>query len=775
MKCLQPGCSGSILDGYCDVCGLAAVASTGAAAASPSVTAASPSASSNSQTGAPPSSGGAAVATSTPPSVRTTGGSSRLGSAPIGSARQRGTGSRQTRRLTTRTTQSRLGAGLVQVPSVEAVDPRSVLMDPPVVAEHKRFCSVCQSPVGRGRDGAAGRSKGFCAQCRTPFDFEPKLAVGTMLGGQYEVIGCLAHGGMGWIYLARDRNVNDRWVVLKGLLNTGDPDATRAAIAEKQFLAEVEHPLIVEIYNFVTAADGASYIVMEYVGGQSLNNLIKQRTAERGGVFTPIDVEQAIAYIIEILPAFSYLHSLGLLYCDFKPANLIQVGDGLKLIDLGGVRRVDDDVSPLYGTVGYQAPEVPADGATVASDVYTIARTLATLVFEFKGAQSTYLESLPSADEVPLFARHDSLYRWLLKGAATQPDDRFQSADEMRTQLLGVLREVTALASSGAVTRSTPSAFFETPAIANDQLGWRELPSLTADPSDPQFTWLAGVTADDPAARLEALGTAPAESTGVLLARANAMLSLADRLGGTKQQAADRIRDDVSTIATTILRDDPWEWRGLWLQGLHALQANDAVGAVHAFNAVYGQLPGELAPKLALARACELSGETAVAERLYSVCAKVDSAYTAPAKFGLARIAASDGRRNEALAALDGIPVTSRSYGDARRLRAVLLAELAEPEHTIRDLGAAAAELEQAALDPVAKADLKVQILTAGLNHVVANGPTVGAAIDNIKVNEVSLRLGLEQALRDAAALATGAERVRLIDRANDVRPRTWR
>jgi len=72
-----------------------------------------------------------------------------------------------------------------------------------------------------------------------------------VVGGQYEVVGCLAHGGLGWIYLARDRNVSGRWVVLKGLLNSGDPDAYAAAISERQFLAEVEHPLIVEIYNFV--------------------------------------------------------------------------------------------------------------------------------------------------------------------------------------------------------------------------------------------------------------------------------------------------------------------------------------------------------------------------------------------------------------------------------------------------------------------------------------------------------------------------------------------
>ncbi|MEK7424301.1 MAG: serine/threonine protein kinase, partial [Actinomycetota bacterium] len=302
--------------------------------------------------------------------------------------------------------------------SVPILDPRQALMDPPAVAEEKRFCAVCQSAVGRARDGSPGRTKGFCPKCRTPFDFDPKLEPGVLLGGQYEIVGCLAHGGMGWIHLARDRNVNDRWVVVKGLLNAGDPDAFRAAVAEKQFLAEVEHPVIVEIYNFVSAPDGASYIIMEYVGGQSLNNLLKSRMKQAKGAFSPLPVDQAMAYIIEVLPAFSYLHGLGLLYCDFKPANVIQVGDGIKLIDLGGVRRIDDDVTPIYGTVGFQAPEVPADGCTVASDVYTIARTLAVLVFEFKGYQNQYVDSLPPAEDVPLLAENDSLYRLLSRGPA---------------------------------------------------------------------------------------------------------------------------------------------------------------------------------------------------------------------------------------------------------------------------------------------------------------------------------------------------------------------
>src|SRR5690606_11011726 len=135
---------------------------------------------------------------------------------------------------------------------------------------------------------------------------------GDLVAGQYEVAGCLAHGGLGWIYLARDKNVSDRWVVLKGLLNSGDADAMAAAIAEQQFLAQVEHPLIVEIYNFVTH-EGGGYTVMEYVGGTSLKRLLKDRMEENIGLYDPLPVDQAIAYLLEVLPAFQYLHDMGLL------------------------------------------------------------------------------------------------------------------------------------------------------------------------------------------------------------------------------------------------------------------------------------------------------------------------------------------------------------------------------------------------------------------------------------------------------------------------------
>src|SRR4029079_11647624 len=208
-----------------------------------------------------------------------------------GTARTLGSATARTRRPTTARTagsvRSQLGAGLIEVPAVPFRDPSEAIMAKAEVAEHRRFCARCGEPVGRVGEGQPGRDEGFCRKCGAPFSFKPKLVAGDVVAGQYEVVGCLAHGGMGWIYLARDHNVSDRWVVLKGLLNTGDDDAMAAALAERRFLAEVEHPNIVKIFNFVTH-ESSGYIVMEYVGGSSLKEIVTERRAANGGTADPL-------------------------------------------------------------------------------------------------------------------------------------------------------------------------------------------------------------------------------------------------------------------------------------------------------------------------------------------------------------------------------------------------------------------------------------------------------------------------------------------------------
>src|SRR5690606_15992616 len=180
------------------------------------------------------------------------------------------------------------------------------------------------------------------------------------------------------------------------------------------------------------------------------------------------------------------------------------------------------------------------------------------------------------------------------------------------------------------------------------------------DTTDPQHSWLSTLDIIDPAARLRALELAPEKSPEVQLTRARAALELQD--SGLVKQITDE-----------MLAEDPWEWRAAWITGLAALQRHDFAAAQAAFNAVYGQVPGELAPKLALAAACEEDAYD-IAEALYQTCAGTDANYLAPSAFGLARIRM--GVRGDvagAVQALDMIPSTSHGFTEARRQRAELL------------------------------------------------------------------------------------------------------
>ncbi|WP_171116437.1 MULTISPECIES: serine/threonine-protein kinase [Streptomyces] len=458
--CQRPGCEGSYEDVgggelYCDTCGLAPVVSaTGMVSSPPTGVTGGGKGSAGSGSSRSASRGSSRTSSQSSKSRRSVSG--RLSRSLSGRSTGRSVSVRSSGSTAGSSTRGRLGAGLVQVPQVPRPDPRAMVLANPEVPERKRYCSRsdCGAPVGRARGDRPGRTEGFCTKCGHPYSFVPKLKAGDIVHGQYEVVGCLAHGGLGWIYLAVDRAVSDRWVVLKGLLDTGDQDAMAAAISERRFLAEIEHANIVRIYNFVEHLDQRTgsldgYIVMEYVGGKSLKEIANARRTPEGRR-DPLPVEQACAYGIEALEALDHLHSRNLLYCDFKVDNAIQTEDQLKLIDMGAVRRMDDDESAIYGTVGYQAPEVADVGPSVASDLYTVARTLAVLTFDFQGYTNIYADSLPDPDTIEVFRQYESFYRLLVRATDPDPARRFASAQEMSEQLTGVLREVVSLQSGRA-------------------------------------------------------------------------------------------------------------------------------------------------------------------------------------------------------------------------------------------------------------------------------------------------------------------------------------
>lgn len=511
-KCQRPGCEGSYEDVgggelYCDTCGLAPVVSAKGAISSPPTGMTSGKGSRGSGSGSSRTSSRSSR-TSSQSSKSRRSVSGRLSRSESGRSTGRSVSVRSSGSSSGTSSRGRLGVGLVQVPGVPRPDPREMVLENPEVPERKRFCSRsdCGAPVGRARGDSPGRTEGFCTKCGNPYSFTPKLEAGDIVHGQYETVGCLAHGGLGWVYLAVDRAVSDRWVVLKGLLDTGDQDAMEAAISERRFLAEIEHANIVRIYNFVEHLDQRTgsldgYIVMEYVGGKSLKEIANDRRTP-DGKRDPLPVEQACAYGIEALEALGHLHSRNLLYCDFKVDNAIQTEDQLKLIDMGAVRRMDDDESAIYGTVGYQAPEVAEVGPSVASDLYTVARTLAVMTFDFQGYTNVFVDSLPDPDNIEVFRRYESFYRLLVRATDPDPARRFASAQEMAEQLTGVLREVVSL-QTGRARPSLSTLFGPELKVTDTEL----FPKLDGDVS------LLGARATQPSKRASSArsGTALAE------------------------------------------------------------------------------------------------------------------------------------------------------------------------------------------------------------------------------------------------------------------------
>lgn len=717
-NCQKPGCTGVIEDGYCNVCGLAAQKSQ-----------------ENRQTqGTKPSS-----------SITTGTGSSPVTNRSSKGSRRTSTSSRSSRK--------QLGAGLVSIPELPSTEPEKAILPEPKVPENKRFCSNC--------DNALRREKGFCPKCGKKYSFIPTLNSGDILVSQYEVKGAIAYGGLGWIYLGFDKTLS-RYIVLKGLLNTEDEASAAVAVAERQFLAAVKHANIVGIYNFVQHGS-EGFIVMEYVGGKTLKELRK----ERG----PLPVAEAIAYIHRILSAFSYLHSLGLVYCDFKPDNVMLEGNDVKLIDLGGVRRIDDLQGDIYGTVGYSAPEA-GEGPTFISDLFTIGRTLAVLLTDIKGFSKEHLYTLPSAAENSLFAQQESLYRFLIKATAEHPDDRFQTADEMADQLLGVLREVVAIETN--TPRPANSSLFGSDMLSltsgNDleaiEPNHQHLPILLLDATDSGFNAVMNAVAiAEPIKRVGSLRQVTLQfpqSIEALLRLANSLIDIGNY-------------DEAEQFLAKVEAKDPWDWRVLWYRGLSFIAQGKAKEAQAVFDQVYFDLPGELAPKLALGLATEKAHNLQVSIKMYDLVSLTDPSYTSAA-FGLARCYSALGNRNAAVNALERVPQSSNMYSRARVEIARTLIDKKRSLPGTQELKQASQTIEALSLEGMEHYRLTKQILETALELIINHSltPTASISILGQKLEEIQLRKGLEKALRSIAHLTTGSEKIHLIDEANRIRPLTW-
>jgi serine/threonine-protein kinase PknG len=207
-----------------------------------------------------------------------------------------------------------------------------------------------------------------------------------------------------------------------------------------------------------------------------------------------------------------------------------------------------------------------------------------------------------------------------------------------------------------------------------------------------------------------------------------------------------------------------------------ALAAGDFGRAAERFDAVYSALPGELAPKLALALSLELAGRHADAARHYDVVSRTDPAYTTAAT-GLARCRLALGDRDGAVEAYNRVPGTSAAHRSSQvgAVRALVRAH-PSARADVAALTAAAALIERLEMEAAQLAALRAELLEQAL-RALATGVPVPAAVlgtpGDGTAGERDVRFALEAAYREMARAAHGPERIRLVDLANASRPRT--
>ncbi|MEV6838291.1 tetratricopeptide repeat protein [Streptomyces sp. NPDC051133] len=567
-SCVRPGCAGHIMaTGYCDTCGHRHVEPRPAPPDPPPAT--------------------AAEETAGPPTVHAVAG--------VGELDQH---------------------GLVVLPEVPVPD--DVLIEDPRPPTGGRRCGAggCTMTVGIGYGGQPARATGRCPRCGTPYSFLPRLAEGDVVADHYKVLGCLARGGLGWIHLAEDTRADGHRVVLKSQIDVHDALARRTAVEERRSLTDLHHPDIVRIITYAEhrapGRPSTGYLVMDYIGGRSLQQLFDADDAERIFHGRP-RLDHVLTYGCKILGALRYMHERGLLYCDMKPANVIHFGRAVKVIDLGAVRAIGDRTSAYVYTATFAPPkeEIDRRGWHVDSDLYTVGMTLQALA---RGTE-------PARGLAP-----DSFRRLIDRATHAEPRARFRSAAEMSRQLWEVLREFRSLQFGEQLPESS-TRFRATGASLDAGLGaipalghWTDRPGerpAGLDVSPPSAAEVAGALPepvpdpDDGAALL--LDTFPPDAPD----RVARQWPRESRLGTPEtalwlcraylRRGEQRAAESWLAEAETQLgeRAAAHDWRIAWHRGVLHLSRGEVGRAGARFDAVHRALPGEYVPKLALAHCAE--------------------------------------------------------------------------------------------------------------------------------------------------------------------------
>ncbi len=267
--------------------------------------------------------------------------------------------------------------------------------------------------------------------------------VGQMLGGRYEIIAKLGSGGMSHVYQARCTILN-RIVTVKILRSelAEDKDFVRRFQVEAQAVASLSHPNIVSIYD-VGEANGVPYLVMEYVEGLNLKEII-----QREGRLSPAE---ATNLGVQVCAALAHAHEKGIIHRDIKSQNIMVTAAGrVKVTDFGLARVLSvpsatvTHSGTVMGSVHYFSPEqARGEESGPKSDLYSLGVVLYEAVaghLPFQGDNPITIALKHLQDTPPPLRRENPaipprLEEIILKALAKDPAQRFQSAREMQQAL----------------------------------------------------------------------------------------------------------------------------------------------------------------------------------------------------------------------------------------------------------------------------------------------------------------------------------------------------
>ena len=270
---------------------------------------------------------------------------------------------------------------------------------------------------------------------------------GQKINDRYEVIKSIGEGGMANVYLGYD-TILDRNVAIKVLRGdlSNDEKFVRRFQREALSASSLAHPNIVEMYD-VGEDDGLYYIVMEFIDGVTLKQLLKKR-----GTLT---LSETIDIMLQLTDGMAHAHDSYIIHRDLKPQNIMIKDDGqIKITDFGIAMALNStqltQTNSVMGSVHYLPPEqASGKGATVKSDIYSmgiIFYELLTGKLPFKGENAVEIALKQMRDPFPSIREEDdeipqSIENIILKATAKNPKNRYEDSRSMHEDLLTALNE----------------------------------------------------------------------------------------------------------------------------------------------------------------------------------------------------------------------------------------------------------------------------------------------------------------------------------------------